>query len=322
MSESNEERRQQAWSAYWSSGRLHSCAADAQDNYSGAISTFWRELFSRLPAGNRILDLATGNGPLPHLLWELRRGDVEVDAVDMARVAPAWYQAGRHHGVRFSAGVRMEALPFRDGSFDLVVSQFGIEYSDRSRALAESVRVARPGGAFAFVLHHAGSVLVRVGRQELAHHDWLLAEEGLIQAARAVVPWIASIRAAKDIGDPLAATAARERYNRAMQALAVSAEVSAAPDLLLEARERVHRLLAAIDGSNTAPILDGLDGYAKELEGARLRMAEMVERALTRDGLDEFAAQLLAARPGISIRCDELRQPEGLLAWSITASGG
>jgi len=43
------------------------------------------------------------------------------------------------------------ALPFDDGSFDLVVCQFGVMFfPDKARAFAEARRVLRPGGAFLF----------------------------------------------------------------------------------------------------------------------------------------------------------------------------
>lgn len=45
---------------------------------------------------------------------------------------------------------RAEALPFADGRFDAVVSQFGLMFfEDRRKALAEIVRVLRPGGRMA-----------------------------------------------------------------------------------------------------------------------------------------------------------------------------
>ncbi|WP_052632696.1 class I SAM-dependent methyltransferase [Pseudoxanthomonas suwonensis] len=318
MSEGDDERRR-AWTRYWSSGRLHSCAGSYAGNYEGAIGAFWRGLAGELPERARVLDLATGNGPLPLLLWELRGDALAVDAVDLAALAPAWYQPAVHRGVHFHSGVQMEVLPFGDASFDCVASQFGFEYADRPRALAECLRVSRPHARLALVMHHAGSVLVRVGREELAHHARLLADDGLLPAARAVLPWIARARAGVAAGDP-AAAAARERYNRAMQALAGAAQASPTPDLLLEAREQVHRLLAGVHAGSADDALVALDAYADELEGARLRTAEMVRHALQPEQVEEIAQRLREARPGIEVRTAELGQREGVLAWSLVAA--
>ena len=244
MTHDSEAARQRAWTAYWSSGRLHSCASGSGDNYRGVVGAFWKEFFGDLAPGARVLDLATGNGPLPLLLAELFGPAVHVDAVDLARLAPAWYDPARHPGVRFHPGVRMEAQPFDDGTFDCIVSQFGFEYADRERALTECIRVARADARFGFVMHHVDSVLVRVGREELAHQERLLRADGLLAAAAAVAPWIARAKAGLPAGAH-EAVVARASYNAAMKALEPAIASSPAPDLLIEARDAVHTTLIA-----------------------------------------------------------------------------
>lgn len=319
MSSSEDNRRRAAWSSYWSSGRLHSCASSYQGNYGGTIAAFWRGLFERIPPSGRLLDLATGNGPLPQLFWELRGGAADVDAVDLAELAPAWHEPLLHTGVRFHSAVRIEALPFDAATFDGVVSQFGFEYANREQALAECLRVARPDAHIAFVMHHAGSVLVEVGREEVRHHAQLVAEDGLIQAARAVVPWIVQARAGTPPGDPAMAARARERYNKAMTLLASAADDSRAPDLLLDARETVHGLLAGMAAGGASAVIVALEAYEAELERSRLRTAEMVSHALDDAQLEHLRERFRSARPGVDVECRELRQPEGLMAWSIVS---
>ena len=112
MSLPDESARRAAWSAYWATGGLHSCVGSFGGNYGGAIGGFWRNVFSRLPATPvRALDLATGNGAIPLMLWEQRGqgGLLTVDAVDLAQLAPSWHRADQHAGIRFHAGVAMEA---------------------------------------------------------------------------------------------------------------------------------------------------------------------------------------------------------------------
>jgi hypothetical protein len=317
--DANKDSRCRAWSAYWSSGRLHSCATSFQDNYAGSIGHFWSGLAARLRPGIRMLDLAAGNGPLSLLMWEKLHGRLQIDAVDLAEVAPAWYETATHEGVRFHAGVNMEALPFADGHFDLIVSQFGLEYADQLQALAECMRVANGHATFAFVMHHSESVLVRVGREELSHHDLLAAEGGLLSTAREVIPWIERVRAG-GTGDSAMATRMRDRYNRAMRELAQVATASSAPDLLLEARDTVHGLVARVGSEGAAqPALDALETYSWQLKAGRLRTSEMVASALDLSQLDAFAQRFAWARPGSAIACSELRQEEGVLAWSFMA---
>ena len=320
MSERDSDERSRAWTRYWSSGRLHSCAGSYAGNYDGAIGRFWRGLAAGLPGQARVLDLATGNGPLPLLLWESRGQALQIDAVDLAALAPAWYRPDVHQGVRFHAGVQMEALPFADASFDAVLSQFGFEYADRWPALDECLRVSRPGATLALVMHHHDSVLAQVGREELAHHGHLLADDGLLGAARAAIGWIARARSGMPIDDMAAATAARGRYNAAVLAVDVAARASAAPDLLLEVRQAVHQLLAGVQADRAGQAVAALDAYIDELEGARLRTAEMVAHALSAAQLQELAQRVRQARPELEVRTGELAQAEGVLAWSLLAA--
>jgi ubiquinone/menaquinone biosynthesis C-methylase UbiE len=99
-----------------------------------------------LRAGQRVLDVAAGNGNVS--LAAARRW-CEVVASDYV---PALLERARERAAaeRFAMEFReadAEALPFRDASFDAVVSTFGVMFTpDQERAAAEMVRVCRPGG--------------------------------------------------------------------------------------------------------------------------------------------------------------------------------
>lgn len=324
MSLPDESARRAAWSAYWATGGLHSCIGSFEGNYGGAIGGFWRDVFSRLPATPvRALDLATGNGAIPLMLWEQRGqgGALTVDAVDLAQLAPSWHRADQHAGIRFHAGVAMEALPFDDASFDLVTSQYGFEYARRDSALAEALRVLKPGGTLALVMHHAGSVLVQVGRAELSHQDHLLAIHGLLDCAAAVIPWFAQARRGVDPGQFPEARAARAGYNAAIERLLARIAAGAAPDLLVEARDWTHQLLASV-GTDPAPALDALRRYREAMVAAGLRTAELVSHALDEAQVQALVASIRHARPGADVRCEPLSQAEGLLGWGLVLRAG
>ena len=134
------------------------------------------------------------------------------------------------------------------------------------------------------------------------------------------MPWIAQARSGQPITDLAAATAARGHYNDALQGLAEAARASFAPDLLLEVRQAVHRLLAGVHAGNLAAATAALQAYAGELDGARLRTAEMVAHALGPLQLDELEQRLRQARPGLEVATAELAQAQGVLAWSLLAA--
>ena len=85
-------------------------------------------------------------------------------------------------------------------------------------------------------------------------------------------------------------------------------------------RQAVHRLLAGVHAGNLAAATAALQAYAGELDGARLRTAEMVAHALGPLQLDELEQRLRQARPGLEVATAELAQAQGVLAWSLLAA--
>ena len=100
-------------------------------------------------------------------------------AVDQAEIDPPAFvsrHAELYARIEFRGGTNVEALPFGDGGFDAVVSQYGIEYSDLSRALPEAVRMVAPGGRIRFVVHAADGVVAHSSKAVIADADLLLGE--------------------------------------------------------------------------------------------------------------------------------------------------
>lgn len=315
--------RKEAWSSYWAGGALHSCVDSYGGNYAGAIGGFWRNCFGTLPPNTRVLDLATGNGPLPLLLWEQASAgkEVIVDAVDLALVSPPWHDPVQHVGLRFHSGVQMETLPFADVVFDLVISQFGLEYARWPDALLDAIRVMKPSGRAAFVLHHSDSVLARVARSETHNHAFLLAENGLLEAARCVIPWISRARqGAIDAASAAPAAACRQRYNLAMRQVAEQIEVSPVPDVLLEARAWVHGLLSGAETTDQTRQLSMLAEYREAMEGANLRTTELLGHALDAEGIEGMAEVFRRQLPAHDILYQALSQEEGILGWGLVAT--
>ncbi|HYJ08593.1 MAG TPA: methyltransferase domain-containing protein [Polyangiaceae bacterium] len=103
---------------------------------------------ARIEAGARVLDVACGTGVVAREAARRVGPEGKVVGLDAnpgmlavaARLAPslAWQQGDAHE------------LPFESGSFDVVVSQFGLMFfADRVRALREMLRVVAPGGRIA-----------------------------------------------------------------------------------------------------------------------------------------------------------------------------
>lgn len=96
-------------------------------------------------AGGDLLDVGCGPCMMVSTLLAARPGDFRITAIDRspAMVKVCSRQAAETSGFRALVG-RVEALPFVDGSFDVVLAMGVLEYSDVAAALREIERVARP----------------------------------------------------------------------------------------------------------------------------------------------------------------------------------
>lgn len=133
------------------------------------------ELFRRLKAlgvgreGQRILDLATGTGFLGR---GFAHSGCNVTGLDIS--TPLMLEARR---LDREAGINMsyvrataEALPFKDGSFDVVAAGQSWHWFDRQRVADEARRVLRPGG-----------------RLVIAHFDWIPLPGNVVEATEALI---------------------------------------------------------------------------------------------------------------------------------------
>ena len=317
-----DERRREVWARYWATGALHSCAGTYAGDYGGAIAAFWHEVFAALLPGQRVLDLATGNGALPHLLLSCRpQADVYCDAVDLSPVAPAWVAAlplPQRERIRFHGRTRAEALPFGDGCFDLVVSQYGFEYCKHGDAAAELQRVLAPGGRLAMILHHAGSRPVALAHDELAHIDWLSQPAGLLDTAALLLEPMA--RAATEAGrralaQDTAAIAAREDFNRWQRELSQRIAGASCPDVLHEVRDALAQVLAAAPRHGESDARRRLAQLLKHLDDSSLRLRELCACALDEAGIDSLAASL--ALPGAVLRRTVVMDGPAVMGWSL-----
>lgn len=105
------------------------------------------ELDARLDLGGKqVLDAATGTG---NTALELARVGANVHAFDLT---PRLLAIARERAELAGLDVELVdgdllAIPYPEGSFDVVVSTFGaFTVDDHQRCMAELVRVARPGG--------------------------------------------------------------------------------------------------------------------------------------------------------------------------------
>lgn len=140
------------------SGQVTRSAADIYEEFF--VPALFREWAGRVAAAagiaadQQVLDVACGTGVLAREAADRVGSGGGVTGIDRndgmlavaGRVAP---EIDWRHGLA-------ESLPFDDGRFDAVVSQFGLMFfEERATALAEMWRVLRPGGRLAVAVWDA-----------------------------------------------------------------------------------------------------------------------------------------------------------------------
>lgn len=182
------------WSLYWQNDNLESCIASRSSEDTRVIVEFWRGFASQLDHAATVLDLASGNGAVPRLLLAGNPG-LEIVAVDKAQIEPAKYlsKANELASVRFMPDVDICALPFEPESFDVVTSQFGLEYAPIHEACSSAVRVLKKFGSIRLLMHHEDSEIVRPSTETLAEIARLLIPNGVISSVIGYVAGQASV---------------------------------------------------------------------------------------------------------------------------------
>lgn len=179
-----------AWSTYWESANLHSCLASGGGDDQRLLELQWQAFAVQLPCGAKVLDLATGNGAVPHSLLTYN-DELNVSAVDYSDIQPhkLFTQTPVLKRVSFYPNTDITRLPnskIPAQSFDALTSQFGIEYAGLQRVLERCLGLVREGGRVKFIVHHAHSELLASSRRKLSELTHLLSTEGLV---RKVVMW-------------------------------------------------------------------------------------------------------------------------------------
>jgi len=274
-----------AWSRYWARETSGACLPGAPPAVQNALIGTWKRFFGSCFArssGNsgpfRVLDVASGGGSVLKILLETAKDAVGM-GIDAADVGPA----AAALGVR--GGIDAHALPFADASFDMVTSQFGLEYCSRA-AWAEAARVLSPGGHMLLICHHQDSAAVLHNGRRLAAMR-ALAEAGLFVLA-----------------EGLAAGAGEDPAVMAKVLLAREAH---------SAQSVVVELPAALGQWARAGRRDAVAAIRAEAEAEMARLAAMQAAALDGEAVSERAGWL-----GLPARFEVLAGPDGSIGWMVS----
>jgi SAM-dependent methyltransferase len=270
------------WTAFWRTSGPDGCTAAFPPSAQQAIAAGWQRVFAGQAAGTRLLDIACGRGAV--MAAARAAGIASRTGVDIA-AADVVTSDGEH----ILSGVDARVLPFADRAFDLVVSQFGLEYAGLSDALSEAARVS--GRDIAILLHAADGAVVTQAREQARQAHWIDAE--------------------------LDGFGALERGGRDLAAVfsdVVAAARTAPNTALLEAFQANAQMLATQDDAALRSV------FAGEWREHAARMRDLVRAAPDADAAAAAAASLRML--GFVTQLTELRADGALVGrWLVGRRG-
>lgn len=171
----------QHWSNYWQNGMQTSLPRDFKHNYDGEIYDFWQQTIRNLPDGSRVLDICTGNGAVALIVAEIatqQNKNFKITAVDISQINTEYIKQSNPSSnvdmIDFVSGRSAESIDtLIKQPQDIIVSQFGIEYSDLTLSAPALAKIIKPQGRFVFIAHSATSDVFKYMSKEELIYEWL-----------------------------------------------------------------------------------------------------------------------------------------------------
>lgn len=173
------------WSNHWLLSRRVSSFSEGEvgQRFASDVDNFWQQNLAFLGKEAVIVDVGSGNGAVALLISEFAQKNSkkwQVHGVDIATIDPVKSLADKPEiskklkSITFHGETDMQKLPFEDSSVDCIVSQFGFEYAESEAALAEALRVLKPGGKIVALAQHKKSQLVKQAGQGVEIFEHIL----------------------------------------------------------------------------------------------------------------------------------------------------
>lgn len=174
------------WTNYWQSGAQTSLPNDFKENYDGAILEFWRKVIDQSEHDALVLDVCTGNGAVALILARLsleNHKSLHITAIDVSDINTTYIINNNPKeytdNIKFISQCPVESVnQVLPEPQDLIVSQYGLEYSDMEKSAPAIAQSLKPNGQLVFIAHSPQSAVFSFMRNEQAIYDWL-AEVGL-----------------------------------------------------------------------------------------------------------------------------------------------
>ena len=311
--------RPESWDKYWH-GTGTTGAFSAGGVSHPVIEAFWGEFFHSATsryAEPVIIDVATGNGAVVESAIKAFGDNApSITCVDISAAAIENVKS------RFPdvTGIVSDALsmPLEDHSFDIVTSQFGVEYAGAD-AVFEAARLVKSGGRLTLLMHIDGGTVHKECQDSLAAIKAMQDCNFVALATELFRNGFAAVRGA----DRAPYDAAGSKFAPAVAAAEKIMDEygnDVAGSTIARLYDDVARIHSRLPNYDPDEILAWLGGMDAELVAYGERMSSMLATASTEADFDALCERLRGQGFRLEI-ANELRsaeEPLGL-AWAIIA---
>lgn len=295
------------WTDYWSNeGAGGEVFVNREGEKHPALRQFWREALLDLPQGTRILDLACGAGSIYADIADA--SGYQLVAADLSEQAILRLKE-RMPSVETMVCSAAD-VPIDDRTFDIVVSQFGVEYAGMS-GFQEAARLVATGGNLRLLCHIENGFIDARNQRELAG--------------------LALVASTKFIDRAIAVTRATASNNEKATRDSVATFTEAEPTLAAYVAENPYGFHAHLyqgfrkmfcnrERYDTADIVSWLNAMREEQAKAEARIGDIRAATLSEDDVEQIRSLLeKAGLQNINISPFSLPDHAQPVAWLVKA---
>ena len=308
-----------SWDRYW-----RGMKAGGQFGVGGAshprLNEFWRDYFSSITSSSepmKMIDIGSGDGAVVATAVDTMGVDtVRLTCLD---ISPHSMDLLRQRYPDVD-GIVADAhrIPLESGAFDLVTSQFGVEYAGTA-AFGEAARLVAPGGQLALLVHHRSSIMYEDCSASLDAVEGLRACQFITRSMTLFETGFATLQGA-DRGLYDAAAQDMLPAYRELEQIMRRHGKHVAGDTLLRLYEDVDNIHQRMEHYDPTEILQWLARMDSELDGYVQIMTAMRDAALSEPQFLTVTETVkdagLAVQQALPLRGDEPGLP---IAWVLTA---
>ncbi|WP_066966887.1 bifunctional 2-polyprenyl-6-hydroxyphenol methylase/3-demethylubiquinol 3-O-methyltransferase UbiG [Microbulbifer sp. Q7] len=308
-----------AWEHYWEKA-LGADMAGVSGTAAQFVREFWlasigSNLTGTLPL--RVLDVACGRGGVASILDEAGwLGKVEYCGVDISHAAVR--SMINHFPSAQGVVADVQDLPLLSGNFDIVCSQFGVEYAGEA-AILDLVSQLRAGGQLILLLHCVGGQIYKEcydqmeGARELVQTEFLPLSMEMFKDAYAVLEG-GERRAYEGSSGRLVAKF------RALEDIMRRRGRGAAAGMVYRLYRDVNQIHRDLPRFQREQVLSWLQAAAQEVASFAGRMDGMCASAMSESQVDALVLELAKRRLNAKVEPMLTAESGAQIAWQLTGA--